>query len=79
MSNDNELQEFILLKDHRHNGVWHVKDTPITLPKKLGDWLVSQSIARRAGLVIPASVAAPKAALLRRPPSPQPKRRCCGW
>lgn len=73
--------DYILLKKHRHNGVWRIPGTTLHVSTKLGDWLVQQNIARRAGLIVPAAVAAPKAALLQ-PKAAAPRnraRRCCGW
>lgn len=78
-TDDSEKRDYVLLKDHRHNGLWRLRGETLQLPKKLGDWLVAQHIAQPAGLVIPASFAAPKAALLRQAPGRTVKRRCCGW
>ena len=73
-----EQDDFILLKWHRHNGLLYAPGRTLTLPVKLGQWLVSQNIARRATLIVTRSLSAPTAALLK-PVVKRPTRRCCGW
>ena len=78
MTTKTEYDDFILLKWHRHNGKLYQAGKKLTLPVQLGQWLVSQNIARRASLIITPSLSTPTPALLK-PAVKRPPRRCCGW
>jgi len=81
-----QLDDFVLLKSHKHNGLLRPAGSTLTLTNRLGEWLVSQGIAKRRGLYVPGSLAtaAPAAsppALLAKPAAKRTRtlRRCCGW
>ena len=81
MNERTEYDDFVLLKPHRHNGVLQQPGARLTLPVKLGNWLVSQNIAKRGSLLIATSLAAPTPTpvLLTKPRPKRAAKRCCGW